>query len=452
MSPSVSRSEEHHRYQRPGLFIHGIGVQYPPYLTKPAELETFARRFYPSSPAYVVSLWSGRPANFQSLEKVLSINRYTGIETRSTFATIDYPLANLPEPPSIAQLSDIFLEHGVKLSVEACSKAIASWGGPLSDITHIVAVTCTNSANPGFDLHVVNQLGLSPSIERVLLHGVGCSGGLAALRTASNIAHGASYRGKPARILVLACEISTMMVRSELESIVKLQETRIGLALFSDCASAVVLGNDIETSVMEEPMLELLGWDHRVIEDSQHDLGFDVDPLGIRFPFSQKRMLTSLGWKVILSPRVPKLAAAAVPAMFKDLVGSIPELNDSGCINASDFDWALHPGGATILTGVESAMGLTTEHLRASYEIYMNHGNSSSATVFAVLDRLMRNGGRSEYVTSCAFGPGIATEMVMMKKLSTSPPGTDSPGTELSDSSSSQVTNGVGSIVIADVD
>ena len=168
----------------------------------------------------------------------------------------------------------------MKLSVEASRKAIASWGGDLSDLTHIVSVTCTHSANPGFDLHVVKQLGLNTSIERVLLHGIGCSGGLAALRTAANIAQGASFRRRPARILVLACEITTMMVRSELESIVKLQETRIGLTLFSDCASAVVLGNDFGLGVPEEPLLELLGWDHRIIDDTEHDLGFDVDPLG----------------------------------------------------------------------------------------------------------------------------------------------------------------------------
>lgn len=214
------------------------------------------------------------------LEKVLYINEYTGIETRSTIATIDHPLISRPEPPTIAELSKIFLEQGVKLSVEACRKAVATWGGDLSDLTHIVSVTCTNSANPGFDHYVVKQLGLNTSIEKVLLHGVGCSGGLAALRTAANIAQGSSFRRKPARILVLSCEITSMLVRSELESIANLQETRIGATLFSDCASAVVLGNDFGDTAMEEPILEMLGWDHRIIDDTEDDLGFDVDPLG----------------------------------------------------------------------------------------------------------------------------------------------------------------------------
>ncbi|KAF7504023.1 hypothetical protein GJ744_002902 [Endocarpon pusillum] len=412
MSPSVVRPKSPPPYQRPNLYIHGIGAAYPPHSVKAEELSILARRFHPSTPA---------------LEKVLYINELTGIETRSTIATINHPLANRSEPPNISELSKVFLDHGVRLSVEACRKAVADWGGDMSDLTHMVAVTCTNSANPGYDHYVVKQLGLNTSIEKVLLHGVGCSGGLAALRTAANIAQGASFRSRPARILVLACEITSLLVRSELESIVQLQETRIGVTLFSDCASAVVLGNGFGDDPMEEPILELLGWDHRIIDDTEDDLGFDVDPLG---------------WKVILTPRVPKLASASVAPVFTDLVTSIPELTGADKVNATDFDWALHPGGATVITGVEQAMGLTPEHLRASYDIYMNHGNSSSATVFAVIDRLLRMGEGNQYITSCAFGPGIAIEMMMLKRLGSSRTGTESPGTASFGSESPAEVNG----------
>lgn len=214
------------------------------------------------------------------MNKVLLINEYTGIESRSSIGDIDHPIVNQPDPPTIAELCDIFLDNGVKLSVAACRKAIEQWGGDLAEITHIVSTTCTNSANPGYDHYVVKELGLNPSIEKVLLHGVGCSGGLAALRTAANIALGSSFRRKPARILVLACEISTTFVRSELESICQNDEIRIGVTLFSDCASAVVLGNGFSDRFDEDPILELLGWEHKIIEDTEKDLGFDVDPLG----------------------------------------------------------------------------------------------------------------------------------------------------------------------------
>lgn len=67
-------------------------------------------------------------------------------------------------------------------------------------------------------------------------------------------------------------------------------------------------------------------------------------------------------------------------------------------------------------------MGLTPEHMRASYEVYMGHGNSSSATWGSVV-RTMLDGGEDvqgreqEYVVGCAFGPGIAVEMAVLRRL-----------------------------------
>jgi type III polyketide synthase len=69
-------------------------------------------------------------------------------------------------------------------------------------------------------------------------------------------------------------------------------------------------------------------------------------------------------------------------------------------------------------------MGITPEHMRASYDTYINHGNSSSATIISVMDRLRQKdmdaiapGGKvRDFVVGCAFGPGIAIEMCMLKR------------------------------------
>ncbi|KAL2760081.1 hypothetical protein ACRALDRAFT_1059998 [Sodiomyces alcalophilus JCM 7366] len=379
-----------------GLSIIGMGTQYPPYDLDASSLEILSQRYYPES---------------VPMSKVLSINRFTGIDTRSSIGTPDHPIVNQDKPPSIAELHSLFLSDGLPLAVRAARQAIDEARIDLSEITHMVSTTCTDSANPGYDHYLAKGLGITHQVEKVLLHGVGCSGGLAALRTAANLALGHTARGKPARVLCVALEVSTTMVRSELDSIHQKQETRIGVALFSDCASAAVLSNGIggqDPSASVEPIYELLGWQHRIIPDTEADLGFDVDPLG---------------WKVVLSPRVPKLATSVVEPTFSDLLASVPALPPS-YRNADDFDWAMHPGGATILSMAEKATGITPEHMRASYDTYINHGNSSSATIFSVMNRLrdedmdaVAPGGRvRDYVVGCAFGPGIAVEMCMLKR------------------------------------
>ncbi|KAI9844010.1 MAG: hypothetical protein M1837_005945 [Sclerophora amabilis] len=375
-----------HCFEDLDLNIVGLGVQYPPFQHGPDALEVLADRFYPKSTA---------------LSKVLTINQCTGINTRSSIGETDHPLINRPDAPSIAELSDVFLKEGVALSVAASRKAVEEWGGRMEDITHVVATTCTHSANPGFDHFVVKELGIDISVEKVLLHGVGCSGGLAALRSAANLALGASFQRRPARVLVVACEITTLLVRSELDSVDKDQTVRIGATLFSDCASAAVLSNGVGDSFDPDPIYELLGWKHRIIPETEGDLGFDVDPLG---------------WKVVLSHSVPKKASTSVESMFQDLIKTIPEIKEKNLRLPADFDWALHPGGSTVITGVQNAVNLTEDHLRASYETYINHGNSSSATIFSVMDQLRQMGRGRDYVVGCAFGPGIAIEMAVMKR------------------------------------
>lgn len=347
------------------------------------------------------------------MSKVLSINRYTGIDQRSSVGTPDHPIVNGPLAPSITEINKLFMSDGVPLAVRAATKAMDEAGVCASQITHMVSTTCTSSANPGYDHFVARQLGLSSGVEKVLLHGIGCSGGLAALRTAANLCLGHAMRRLPARILVVALEISTTMVRSELDSINALQETRIGVVLFSDCASAVVLSNGImdQDGAQPEPVYELLAWQNSVMPDTHGDLGFDVDPAG---------------WKVVLSPRVPKLTEAALKPAFDALLASLPDFSQ----NAADFDWAMHPGGSTILMGAERVMGITPEHMRASYDTYIKHGNSSSATIFGVLDRLRSpdmdavapNGRVRDHVVGCAFGPGVTVEMCMLKRGPTGPP------------------------------
>lgn len=153
------------------------------------------------------------------MKKVRAINQYTGIDTRSAIGTVDHPLVNKKSAPTIAELCSVFLKDGVALAVTAARKALHEAQISPLDITHMVSTTCTNSANPGFDHYVCKQLGVTQPVEKVLLHGIGCSGGLASLRTAANLALGSSFRGKKARILVVALEISSLLVRSELDSI-----------------------------------------------------------------------------------------------------------------------------------------------------------------------------------------------------------------------------------------
>nr|GFD57170.1 phenylpropanoylacetyl-CoA synthase-like [Tanacetum cinerariifolium] len=87
----------------------------------------------------------------------------------------------------------------------------------------------------GYDLFVAQKLRLPDSVQRTLLHGVGCAGGLSALREAANLATAESSKGRPARIIVFATELCSLFLRAELQAACKDDENlHIAPALFSD--------------------------------------------------------------------------------------------------------------------------------------------------------------------------------------------------------------------------
>lgn len=217
------------------------------------------------------------------MKKLLAINNASKIETRSVIFPLDTrPDLNGMVQPDIHEQDNTFREAAVDLAVQACHKALKEWGGAYGDITHAVGTTCTNTGNPGYDLLVTQQLGLREDLDRLLVHGVGCAGGLAALRTAAQIAMGASARGRPARILVFACELASLGTRSELDFAAQCAdgETNIAPALFSDGAAAFVLCNELASEAEERGIFQLIDWAVTCIPNTQQHMSYLIGPNG----------------------------------------------------------------------------------------------------------------------------------------------------------------------------
>lgn len=155
---------------------------------------------------------------------------------------------------------------------EACLSA--------ADITHLVAVTCTDQGNPGYDLLVCQKLKLSPSVQRVLLHGVGCAGGLSALRAAADIAASESQLGRPARVLVIACELCSLFLRTELQAASLDDALHIAPALFSDAAAAAVVSNGLAVNDGQMPIFQLQKWGSMIVPGTLDHMSYETQSNG----------------------------------------------------------------------------------------------------------------------------------------------------------------------------
>jgi len=247
--------------------------------------------------------------------------------------------------------------------------------------------TCTGFVAPGPDQDIVERLGLLPSVRRVLFGFQGCSAGVAALRTAAEIA-----RGDPAAILlVVAVELSSL----HFQPCVPDEDLR-GHALFADGAgAAVVAGAAIPPTngtnphgAHREVILER-GCSRLVLQTRNHMTWTVGDH----------------GFLMRLSAEVPETLGNLLPDFLHELRG----FHDARPNGEADELWAVHPGGPAILDRIESSLGLAAADLHSARIVLRRNGNMSSATIFFVFEELLRS-ERCGAGNALAFGPGLTIE------------------------------------------
>ena len=272
--------------------------------------------------------------------------------------------------PGTARRMAVYAEAAPDLAM----RAVASLAdrASLAGITHLVVASCTGFVAPGIDQIVARRLGLSPSVERLLIGFMGCYAAVAALRSARHI-----VRSDPqARVLVVTVELSTLHLQevNELEPL-------LAMLQFGDGAAAALVTADPHGLAIDRPFATTLP---------------DSDAL-IRWN------ITDHGFAMHLSGEVPgRIARALGDAAFA-------EAATGGRAPASIDGWAVHAGGRSILDAVQTAFSLPVDALERSRAVLADYGNMSSATLMFVLARLL-DGPTIGQGLALAFGPGLAAE------------------------------------------
>ncbi|RAL11839.1 thiolase-like protein [Aspergillus homomorphus CBS 101889] len=388
--------ENKQQTSEPTTTITGLGTEWPSSLITAEDFRSYILTHYPASAPWVQTL--------------LKVHSRTEIATRALLGFENNPKWHNTHPPTAREVDASFRQHGIPLATTAARKALADSNNlPGSAITHMVSVTVTNAGAPGYDQAVARALGVPVSAERFLLSGVGCAGGLAALRLASKLACAATARGEAARILVLACEVCSVFLAAEVFAAAAGSGdgegegdagVGIGPVLFGDGAAALVLCNALGMAGMGMSGKYAVVDCRTSITPDTHD----VMAYGV----------TEHGFKLALSREVPRLAVGGLQEGFRALMEANAPFAGA---QPDDFDWAVHPGGLAILRGAQKVLGLEEEALRASYEVYRTRGNASSVAVLAVLDLLRGLEMRRREVVAVSFGPGLTTEMALLKRL-----------------------------------
>ncbi|XP_006359643.1 type III polyketide synthase B [Solanum tuberosum] len=302
-----------------------------------------------------------------------------------------YPELAVEGLPTVKQRLDICNAAVTEMAIEASQSCIKKWGRPISDITHVVYVSSSEARLPGGDLYLAKGLGLSPETKRVMLYFAGCSGGVAGLRVAKDIAE----NNPGSRVLLATSE--TTIIGFKPPSVDRPYDL-VGVALFGDGAGAMIIGSNPIRDI-ERPLFEL----HTAIQHFLPDTEKIIDG-----------RLTEEGISFKLERELPQIIEDNIEG-FCDKLISISGINDR---EYNKLFWAVHPGGPAILNRLEKKLDLSPEKLSASRRALADYGNASSNTIVYVLEYMLEEKKDiTDWGLILAFGPGITFEGILTKNL-----------------------------------
>ncbi|KAF3620947.1 Type III polyketide synthase A [Capsicum chinense] len=307
-----------------------------------------------------------------------------------------YPELAVEGLPTVKQRLDICNAAVTEMAIEASKSCINKWGRPLSDITHVVYVSSSEARLPGGDLYLAKGLGLSPDTKRVTLYFAGCSGGVAGLRVAKDIAE----NNPGSRVLLATSE--TTIIGFKPPSVDRPYDL-VGVALFGDGAGAMIIGSNPIRDI-ERPLFEL----HTAIQHFLPDTEKIIDG-----------RLTEEGISFKLERELPQIIEDNIEDFCDKLISNYTGINDR---EYNKLFWAVHPGGPAILNRLEKKLELSPDKLSASRRALADYGNASSNTIVYVLEYMLEeksdnNKQDSDWGLILAFGPGITFEGILTKNL-----------------------------------
>jgi predicted naringenin-chalcone synthase len=306
--------------------------------------------------------------------------------------------------PSLDARLEIAAAAAPELAALAAAKAIADWGRPAGDISHLVVSTNSGAHAPGVDIRLISLLGLRPGVFRTMLHLNGCGAGSASLRLAKDLAE--NNRG--ARVLVVCVELTITCFRGPDEE--DCFDSLISPASFGDGAGAVIVGAGPEHPA-ERPLFEMVTVSQAVIPRTEHTLNMRLGNSGVDGN--------------ILFAELSSLSADNIEQCLLDALGplGIP-------VEWNDLFWVVHPGNRAILDNTDRVLRLEPEKLAASRTVLREYGNMlgatviffffERATVIFVLDeqrrRMEEEGvGENKWGVMVGFGPGFSVETTVLR-------------------------------------
>jgi predicted naringenin-chalcone synthase len=283
--------------------------------------------------------------------------------------------------PGMTERNLRYKKDAPQLAEKAAQQVLEKWGGQGKRITHIISVSCTGVLAPGIEYYLMQNLGLPPTVNRIGINFMGCFGAFKGL----SVARAFTQEDPDARILLVCTELCSLHLQADDHS-----ETLTANSLFSDGSAAAIIGGNPQND--EKPLWDII---------RTYSLGFKNSLDKMSWEASDR------GFLMRLSHTVPVLIGRHMQEFARGLLRN--EVQTEQC------DWAIHPGGKSILQAVERSLQLQPDQTKSSWDILANYGNMSSATLLFVFESLSRQSHLRPWTAGVGFGPGLSAEGILLQ-------------------------------------
>jgi alkylresorcinol/alkylpyrone synthase len=323
----------------------------------------------------LAAAWDVFGPRLPQFETLSSVFANTGIIKRHGVKPFDWYLERRGWP----ERTKAFLEGAEALFIDAAEKALANAQLSARDIDTIVTVCSTGIATPSLEARVAGRMGFRSDVTRVPVFGLGCAGGVSGLSIAARLA-----QARPgSNVLLVAVELCSLALR--LDELTK--ANIVATSLFGDGAAAIILrAGDGGATTIEHSGEHL--W-----PDTLGIMGWNVDPEG---------------FGVIFQRTIPNFVT-------ENLKPAVTRILEGMQLTMADIDrFICHPGGARVISALETALALHQGTLDHERQVIADCGNMSAPTVLFVLERA-RNEGLPPRSLLTALGPGFTASCVTLR-------------------------------------
>lgn len=295
------------------------------------------------------------------------------------------------------ELREKFIYGVLDIGVKAAENALINSQTEAKDVTNLIAVTSTGFLVPGVSSIISKALGMSDSLHRQDIVGMGCNAGMSALYSAAQ-----SVKATPNQVTLVVC------VEINSASYIKDETIRTGIvnSLFGDGAAALVLkGKDAlqtakstATTKAKHPLFSILDFESFTIAEQSGAMRFDLDEVQNKQSF-------------FLSKDIPFVIGANMNTPVKRLL-------KRASLKKEDIShFVMHTGGKAVIDGAAKSIGLTEHQVRHTRSVLRDYGNISSGSFMVSLERFYEEGvvKNQDLGLLIAMGPGSTIEVALVE-------------------------------------